>query len=243
MGGVASAASAAGEGEGEEVVLGSVLGSKYASPFATAGLAGVKMRVTLEAVLLRAVEFVGVWGPAVTSGGGEEVVEAVGAARRAHGQGEAVGVEEMLAVGKPVFMLSDSVYAVSNAAAVTAVGVAVIADVKLSSPMASSVSLPPSTSSPTDCKRDWEVADGVQSGWMTPVVGSYRNRCDSWAVVSFEHGMTVKGAGASGDGSKVAQYGSTLALEATKMGSLRFTPIGPEVPADVSVTFPSNGTR
>ena len=52
--------------------------------------------------------------------------------------------------------------------------------------------------------------------------------------------MTVMGAGAEGVGSKVAQYGSTVAEVGTKMGTLRLTAIGePSVEFDGEVPFPA----
>ena len=78
---------------------------------------------------------------------------------------------------------------------------------------------------------DWrsccEATLGVQSGWMIPVSGLYRNFCDACTVSLLEQGMTVSGAGACGEGSKVAQYGSTAADEATKIGTFRLTSMGP----------------
>lgn len=73
----------------------------------------------------------------------------------------------------------------------------------------------------------WRLASSLGAG--QPVLGLYRNRCDSCKVSLFEQGMTVRGAGADGEGSKVAQYGSTEAEAATKIGSLRLTSIGPLV--------------
>jgi hypothetical protein len=56
--------------------------------------------------------------------------------------------------------------------------------------------------------------------------------------------MTVMGAGEAGEGSKVAQYGSTAAEAALKMGSFKLTAMGEvlsAVPASVEVVL--MGTR
>jgi hypothetical protein len=60
--------------------------------------------------------------------------------------------------------------------------------------------------------------------------------------------MTVIGAGEAGEGSKVAQYGSTAAEAALKMGNFRLTGIGEVLSAVASAIVPSEeveltGTR
>ena len=95
-----------------------------------------------------------------------------------------------------------------------------------------------STESGTFWRTSWLAGAGVQSGLITPVVGSYRNTWDACGsavpLLPSTHGLTVSGAADVGEGSNVAQYRSTVAVSATKIGSFRFTSIGWDVESSVS---------
>ena len=95
-----------------------------------------------------------------------------------------------------------------------------------------------STESGTFWRTSWLAGAGVQSGLITPVVGSYRNTWDACGsavpLLPSIHGLTVSGAADVGEGSNVAQYRSTVAVSATKIGSFRFTSIGWDVESSVS---------
>jgi len=55
--------------------------------------------------------------------------------------------------------------------------------------------------------------------------------------------MTVIGAGEAGDGSKVAQYGSTAAEAALKMGNFKLTAMGEVLSVEASDEVELTGTR
>lgn len=224
-----------------------LLSSKSADADFNDGLDGEKMSVTLDACCRGASAALSVSVDGVLEGREAVLADVMSAAcadapeddadaegtERGEMEPVAAGTGETAAARKK--LEADGMAETGSAAAAASLSppppLSASGEVELSLPSVSS------TESGTFCKTSWLAGAGVQSGLITPVVGSYRNTwdaCGSDPPLASTHGLTVSGAADVGVGSNVAQYRSTVAVSATKIGSLRLTWIGCVVESSTS---------